>query len=187
MPKTTAEPTAVLSTTELAVLGLLARGERSGYELRKAAEASVGYVWTPAKSHLYAVLPRLVAGGFATTRRVAQARRPDKQVYRITSRGDRVLREWLDEPVEERSGSRSPLLLKLFFGAAMSTEALVAHVERKREEALRELAEYREIEERIRDDPASYFGYVTLRWGLAQAEAWVAWADEILRELAERP
>jgi hypothetical protein len=69
----------------------------------------------------------------------------------------------------------------------MSKEALVAHVERKREEAVRELAEYREIEERIRDDDRSYFGYVTLRWGLAQAEAWVRWADEILGELAERP
>jgi hypothetical protein len=68
----------------------------------------------------------------------------------------------------------------------MSREALVAHIERKRAEAERELAEYREIEERIRDEEPSYFGYVTLRWGLAQAEAWIRWADEILRELAER-
>jgi DNA-binding PadR family transcriptional regulator len=187
MPKATAERAAALSTTELAILGLLSKGERSGYELKKAAEASIGYVWTPAKSHLYAVLPRLVAGGFATTRRVAQERRPDKQVYRITRRGERVFREWLVEPVEERPGSRSPFLLKLFFGAGMSRAALVAHLERKREDALRKLAEYREIEQRIRDDPAAYFGYVTLRWGLAEAQAWVAWADEILRELAERP
>ena len=56
----------------------------------------------------------------------------------------------------------------------MSREALVAHIERKREEATRELAEYREIEERIRDEESSYFGYVTLRWGIAQAEAWIA-------------
>src|SRR5207248_3704919 len=55
-----------LSTTEFAVLGLLSFGPRSGYELKKAAEAGVGYVWTAAKSHVYGVLPRLVEGGFAT-------------------------------------------------------------------------------------------------------------------------
>lgn len=179
--------TAALSTTEFSVLGLLSHGEHSGYDLKKAAEAGVGYVWTAAKSHIYAVLPRLVEDGYATTRRVAQERRPDKQVYRITRKGEQAFHDWLEEPVEERAGARSPFLLKVFFGGKMSKEALVAHVERKREEAVRELAEYREIEERIRDDDRSYFGYVTLRWGLAQAEAWVRWADEILGELAERP
>jgi PadR family transcriptional regulator, regulatory protein AphA len=175
-----------LSTTELAVLGLLSYGERSGYEIRKAAEASVGYVWTPARSHIYAVLPRLVAGGFATARRVTQARRPDKQVYRITKTGEQAFRDWLEEPVDEGADSRSPFLLKVFFGGHMRRDALVAHVERKRAEAERELAEYREIEKQIRDDEHSYHGYVTLRWGLAQAEAWIRWADEILRELATR-
>jgi DNA-binding PadR family transcriptional regulator len=174
-----------LSTTEFAVLGLLSFGPCSGYELKKAAEAGVGYVWTAAKSHVYAVLPRLVEGGFATTRRVTQARRPDKQVYRITPKGQRAFRDWLEAPIEER-GSRSPFLLKVFFGDLMSREALVGHVQRKRAEAVRELEEYREIERRIQDDPRSYYGYVTLRWGLAQTRAFIRWADEILRELAER-
>jgi PadR family transcriptional regulator AphA len=174
-----------LSTTEFAVLGLLSFGERSGYELKQAAEAGVGYVWTAAKSHVYSVLPRLVEGGFATTRRVTQKRRPDKQVYRITRKGQRAFRDWLEEPVDGR-GARSPFLLKVFFGGLMSKQALLAHIERKRAQVVRELEEYREIERRIRDEDASYYGYVTLRWGLAQARAWIRWADEILRELASR-
>ena len=173
-----------LSTTELSVLGLLSSGERSGYDLKKQAEVGVGYVWTAAKSHIYAVLPRLVANGYATVRHVEQGRRPDKQVYRITKHGREAFRAWLEEPVDDRSGSRSTFLLKVFFGSDMSREALIAHIERKREDATRELAEYRVIEERIRDEKSSYFGYVTLRWGIAQAEAWIEWADEILGELA---
>jgi PadR family transcriptional regulator, regulatory protein AphA len=175
-----------LSTTEFAVLGLLSFGERSGYDLKKAAEAGVGYVWTAAKSQIYAVLPRLVEGGFATARHVAQERRPDKQVYRITDAGERVFREWLEEPVAERAGARSPFLLKVFFGGLMSRGALIAHIRRKREEAVRDLETYRGIERQIRDDERSYFGYVTLRWGLAEASAWIRWADEILCELEER-
>jgi DNA-binding PadR family transcriptional regulator len=175
-----------LSTTEFAVLGLLASGERSGYELKTAAEAGVGYVWTAAKSQIYAVLPRLVAGGLATSRRVTQDRRPDKSVYRITKRGEEAFRAWLEEPVAGY-GPRSPFLLKVFFGDYMSREALVAHLERRREEAAQELAEYRMIEERIRGVERSYFGYVTLRLGLAEARAWIRWANEILRELERRP
>jgi DNA-binding PadR family transcriptional regulator len=183
---TTTRKAAGLSTTEFAVLGLLSFGPRSGYELKKAAEAGVGYVWTAAKSHVYGVLPRLVEGGYATTRRVAQERRPDKQVYRITKKGQRAFHEWLEAPIEER-GARSPFLLKVFFGGLMSKEALVAHIERRRAEVVRTLEEYREIESRISDDPRSYYGYVTLRWGLAQSRAWIRWADEILRELEARP
>jgi len=183
---TTTRKATELSTTEFAVLGLLSFGPRSGYELKKAAEAGVGYVWTAAKSHVYSVLPRLVEGGFAATRRVAQERRPDKQVYRITRKGQRAFHEWLEAPIEE-GGARSPFLLKVFFGGLMSKEALRAHIERRRAEVVRTLEEYREIESEIRDDPRSYFGYVTLRWGLAQCRAWIRWADEILRELEARP
>jgi len=187
--ETAQEPrTITLSTTELSVLGLLAAfGERSGYDLKKHAEAGVGYVWTAAKSQIYAVLPRLVSGGYATSRLVAQSSRPDKQVYRITDEGAKVFEAWLEEPVEERPDARSTFLLKIFFGRHMNREALVAHLERKREWALAYLDEFRGIEEEIRDEESSYFGYVTLRWGIAHAEAWARWTDEILAELEERP
>ena len=175
-----------LSTTELSILGLLLSGERSGYDLKKAADAGVGYVWTAAKSQVYAVLPRLVEGGYATVRTVAQERRPDKQVYRVTSKGRVEFVRWLEEPVEPRPGRHDLFLLKVFFGGRMSREALVAHIERHRAYAAGKLAEFREIEQEIRDDESEYFGYVTLRSGLAQAEMWIRWADEILRELAER-
>jgi PadR family transcriptional regulator AphA len=174
-----------LSTTELAILGLLSGGERSGYDLKKAAEAGVGYVWTATKSQVYAVLPRLVEGEFATAKHVRQQRLPDKQVYRITALGEKAFLAWLEEPVDYAS-SRSPFLLKIFFGGKMSREALSTHVTRKREAAAAELAEYREIEKRIKGDERSYFGYATLRWGMAQARAWIRWSDGFLQELESR-
>lgn len=183
---TTRRAASSLSTTEFSILGLLLSGERSGYDLKQAADAGVGYVWTAAKSHVYAVLPRLVEGGYATVRTVAQERRPDKQVYRITKNGREEFVRWLEEPVEQRPGRHNLFLLKVFFGGRMSREALVAHIERHRAHAVGKLAEFREIEEEIRDETSDYFGYVTLRSGIGQAETWIRWADEILRELAER-
>jgi DNA-binding PadR family transcriptional regulator len=183
---TAQRPVSTLSTTEFSILGLLLSGERSGYDLKTAADEGVGYVWTAAKSHVYAVLPRLVDGGYATVRTVAQERRPDKQVYRVTKKGREEFVRWLEEPVEERPGKTSPFLLKVFYGGRMSREALVAHIERYRTYAAGKLDEFREIEQEIRDDESAYFGYATLRWGIAQAELRVRWADELLAELAER-
>src|SRR6185503_12547690 len=53
-----------LTLTEAAVLALLAiEGECSGYDLLKLAQKSVGHVWAPAKSQLYATLGRLTRAG----------------------------------------------------------------------------------------------------------------------------
>ena len=72
-----------LTTTEFALLGMLARyGEHSGYELLKLAENGIGFFWLPAKSHVYAVLPRLQRTGHARRRLVAQTGRPEKRFDR---------------------------------------------------------------------------------------------------------
>jgi PadR family transcriptional regulator AphA len=174
------------STTEYAVLGLLTKGESSGYDLQLSARKGVGHVWTAAKSQVYSVLPRLVKDGLVTSRLVRQERLPDKQVYRITRQGRRALKDWLEEPVDDLASARSPFLLKIFFGAAMSRAALVAHVETMRAYADEVLAEYRAIEDRIARRPEDYYGCLTLRWGLARAQAALEWAEEVLAELEER-
>ena len=177
---TSTQRTTTLTATESAVLGLLLDGPASGYELLKRVRAGVGYVWTPAKSRVYAVLDRLFEAGFVSRRDVAQTDRPDKQVHRITSSGERAFRAWLEEPVWR---SHDELLLKVFFGRHLATEALTEIVSKYRDDERARLAEYFEIERRIANDPRSRFGYATLRFGLSSARARIRWADELLREL----
>src|SRR5215472_1968218 len=97
MPTASRTEVAQLTTTEAAVLALLAiEGERSGYDLLKLVEKAIAHVWSPARSGLYAVLPRLQRGGLARRRVVSQARRPDKQLYAVTQAGRRALEAWLE-------------------------------------------------------------------------------------------
>ena len=166
------------------MLGLLvANGEQSGYDLAKRAQAGVGHIWAPARSQIYAVLPRLVRRGLAARRDVAQETRPDKQVYRATRRGERTLREWLHA---KEWRSHDELLLKLFFARFAAADALVEQVEAFRRAEQERLAEYREIEERIGGDPRQRDGYLTLRFGLAVTRARIRWADQALRDLRAR-
>ena len=89
--------TRTVTTTEAAVLALLAiEGEQSGYDLLKLMSQAIGHIWTPGKSQLYSVLPRLARDGLAERRQVVQSTRPDKQLYRITIEGRATLDDWLD-------------------------------------------------------------------------------------------
>src|SRR5262249_45594930 len=104
------------STTELAVLGLIAFGPSSGYDLSRTAARSIGHMWSPSRSQIYKVLPRLVAAGLARSREVEQQGRPDKAVYRITPAGRTALRRWIEEVEPDPPGGTGIFLLKIFLG-----------------------------------------------------------------------
>jgi DNA-binding PadR family transcriptional regulator len=178
------ERTDALTTTEYAVLGLLTGGrELSGYDLRRAVDRSVGYFWGPTRSHIYAVLPRLVAGGYARTRRVVQRQRPDKQLYRITRRGEDALRAWLEHGTAPEP-ARNPFLLKVFFGALADPEALLEQIRARRAEAERLKAELEQLGGRAAHGEHDRFPALTRRYGFEYADAVIRWARAAERELA---
>jgi PadR family transcriptional regulator, regulatory protein AphA len=172
-----------LTRTEAAVLGLLAwQGESSGYELHKTAARSVGFIWAPARSQLYAVLKRLAADELAGARRVAQSDRPDKQLFRLTAEGRAALRDWLDrvDPIEPED--RDGVLLKRFFGAYGDPESARRQLLDYRERVARRLATYRDIERTLDGESgdAALRRLQSLRLGIALMEATLGWADETL-------
>jgi DNA-binding PadR family transcriptional regulator len=143
---------------------------------------SLGYLWTPAKSRLYAVLPRLASDGLAERRAVIQSSRPDKQLYRITPEGRAALDAWL----EAEDGALEPFLLKLFVGGLASPETLARHVERFRADTAASLDELRAIEPTNLRTGNDFFHYFLLRFGIERAEHSLAWADWVLEELRSR-
>jgi len=172
-----------ISATDAALLGLLTRGELSGYDLQRAADANGGLFWAPAKSRIYAVLPQLVARGFATSREVVQTGRPNKQLYRLTKAGRAALQTWLEEPPVFEP-ERVPILLKLYFGDLLDPEILIEHIRVVRAEAT-------SLKRRLEAQPAevraeSVFADLTVRHGLEWARAMIRWAASAEQELTAR-
>jgi DNA-binding PadR family transcriptional regulator len=177
------ESTAVaqLTTTEAAVLALLAiEGERSGYDLLKLVEKAIAHVWSPARSGLYAVLPRLQRARLARRRVVSQATRPDKQLYVITNAGRNSLAAWL-ESVEP--GASETFFLKLFVGGLTTHDVLLEHVAQFRADTADRLATYREIELTNTDTGHDWYHRRLLELGIARAELDLRWADGVTRAL----
>jgi DNA-binding PadR family transcriptional regulator len=172
-----------VTQTEAAVLALLAgEGERSGYDLAKLAARSVGHVWAPARSHLYAVLARLARDGLATARTVVQSDRPDKQLYTITRAGERALEAWLMADSEDDDSFH----LKVFYGAFLPRDRLIEHIEAYRERLHERLEVYDAIDETNTNRGHDYYHRLMLDYGYAHARASLAWADDVLRRLRRR-
>ena len=169
-----------LTTSEAAVLALLALGgEGSGYELTKRVGRAIAHVWAPARSRLYALLPRLVADGHASVRTVRQEMRPDKQVYAITETGRAALDGWL----ADEGGGEAAFHLRLFVGSLVPIETLVGHVERFRAATAERLDEYRRLEPLNTREGADRFHWFELHRAMERAEGDIAWADWVLEEL----
>jgi DNA-binding PadR family transcriptional regulator len=170
--------TATITTTEGAVLGLLAAaGERSGYELAKVAEGGIAYLWTPSRSQIYKVLPRLVAAGFARMREVAQQGRPDKALYELTPEGLSALRGWLEEVEDEPAGGRVVFAVKLFLCDFASPATALAHLAAYRRYLERQLESYERLEAPAPTSPLRYPKYV-LEHGLTRVRATLTWINE---------
>jgi DNA-binding PadR family transcriptional regulator len=171
-----------LTTTDGAVLGLVAFGEASAYDLAQLAETSVAHLWTPSRSQIYKTLPRLLERGLVRAREVSQHARPDKSLYRITAGGRTALRRWLDEVEDEPVDGRVVFPLKLFFCDFASPRTGQAQLEAYRRYVTRRLERY----EALRVEPMpidSRYARLVLEHGIARARATRAWIDRATADL----
>jgi DNA-binding PadR family transcriptional regulator len=174
----------ITELTVLAMLGHMRRREVSGYDLKKFADESLGYLWAPSKTQLYVVLRRLVADGLIRVRDVRQPHRPDKQLYRITAHGRTVVRDWLERDEEEADPDRSTFVLKFFFGRQAAPEAMRRQLEAFRNAYAERLAVYEEIDRsKVGSPTRDAYTLLALHYGIARAQAAVTWADEAAAEL----
>lgn len=105
-----------LSTTEYAVLGLLAEGPSHGFAVSKHLDATsdVGRVLTVRRPLVYRALDRLVDAGYAEPVSTEPGEGgPQRVIHRVTPRGRRRLQAWLAAPVDHIRDMRIEFLLKL--------------------------------------------------------------------------
>ncbi len=164
-------------TLRCALLGLLARGPASGYDLMKLFDRSLAFVWPATRSQLYSDLARLEEADLVT---VSAAGIRGRREYAITPTGREALTEWLSRAEPERA-HRNEALLRVFFLFTLEPGAARAHLER-------EAARYRRLHESLLDLEASIdwdasgfdrFGRIALENGLRQSAAnaeWAVWA-----------
>lgn len=176
-----------LPPTAWAVLGLLSfPGERTGYELKKWADASLHFFyWSPAISQIYAELRRLEALGYATSRRSGPEEPRAKRSYAITDAGRAALAAWADGGRDPGPPVlKHPLLLRIWLGHLTAPERLRDRVEGHIARTEGELKQVREALGRSEGVEAWAHPRIALRWSARRLEAEIGLARDMLADLA---
>ena len=150
----------------------------------KAVTKAIGHIWSPARSGLYAALPRLVKLGLAQSRRSRNRHVPTSRSIGFSRDGRAALDAWL-ETVEP--GARDTFFLKLFVGGLTTPDVLLRHVEQFVADTEARLAEYRAIEPTNSNRGHDWFHRHLLRHALERAEQELVWAHGVARALRRGP
>jgi DNA-binding PadR family transcriptional regulator len=181
---------AATNRTTFAILGLLAIEPKSGYDIKRAVEISIGHFWKESFGHIYPMLARLEAQGLIEpVATEAPLGRTERQSYRITEQGRAALREWLAEPVMPVV-TRNELALKLFFGAYAPVDVHRRHIQEYQAHHLHALEQYRVIQTRLEQtaratDLSLTYRLLTVRMGIHYCQGVLAWCEEALERLKE--
>lgn len=106
------------------LLGLLAEGPASGYDLARRFQEVLGAVWPAQHPKIYAELGRLATDGLIEVHSEGPRRR---KAYRITKAGLTEVRHWLSDTEVDHT-VRLQSLLRSFFFWLMEPEDLQRHL-----------------------------------------------------------
>jgi len=103
------------------LLGLLADGPATGYELAGRIETDLSPVWRAEISQIYPALDGLRHEGLVRRKVLGPARGPRRHQYRITAAGRRELKRWVLSPPAAPRG-KDEGLLRLAFLESLTLE-----------------------------------------------------------------
>ena len=162
------------SGTARVILGVLAFGPATGYDIKRLTDISTRFFWRASYGQIYPELRKLQQAGFVRSREEPRGKRP-RRVYELTAKGRRAVSDWLraeDDVFEMRDEG----LLRLFFGELVSHDELLGLVRRRQEFYAGTVALFRGIEAELGEieGPSAE----VLRYGI-ELMAWNAawWTD----------
>jgi DNA-binding PadR family transcriptional regulator len=115
-------------------LGMLRLGLRSGYAIKKAADASTQFILPISLAQVYPELARLEREGLVTRREDPQGSR-QRSAYKLTGKGEEALLSWMRSPRVPPFQFRDEGMLRLFFADALPHEDQLELIRRLRERA----------------------------------------------------
>lgn len=174
----TAQPASALQGPELTptgrvILGMIAFGKRTGYDIKAFVDKTTRYFWAASYGQIYPELKRLEDQGLVSSRPEPSGGRA-RTVYELTEAGTSALQSWLDSDQEQFYELRDEGMLKLFFSDSLpETRLEIVRAMRARQE--QKLEQLRSIEPHASQGPPG--PYLTLQMGIGFTEWIVKWCE----------
>ena len=174
--------------TRFLILGLLAEGPCSGYDIRRITMLRFRFFWNESYGQIYPCLKRLEAGGHIS-RQAAVGR--GRVVYALADSGRAQLAEWLTGATQSES-ARYEAILKFYFSFAMPGADTRRLLEEFRSRQLESLSQLKAFDRELRSIPDPHHNHhlalATIELGQSSYQVWADWAEKQLTALArEKP
>ncbi len=168
------------------LLSEIANGEKTGYDIVKSFESSVGYFWNATHQQVYRELKQLHKSRLIDLRIETQSDRPDKKWYVVTNKGIEELTQWVKK-ASQSVPVRDSLLVKIHAASLVGTAEVLLELRRSHKNTEAILETYRVIKKNhYRELPQKNSSgrsralYVALRKGIIGAESHIQWLDEAI-------
>lgn len=102
------------NTLQYVLLGLLAKQDLTGYDIRKIFAQEVGDFWSARHSQVYPELRKLEESGQITSYTGTVGTKLQKKYYRLAPSGRQRLRDWLAQPLGSIMPTRDEFTMKLY-------------------------------------------------------------------------
>jgi PadR family transcriptional regulator, regulatory protein AphA len=171
---------AALTPTGRVILGMLALGKSTGYDIKQFVDKSTRHFWAASYGQIYPELRRLEEQGLVHGQPEPTGARA-RMVYELTEAGQAALRDWLQSDQEPLYELRDEGMLKLFFSDSLP-EQRIANIRAMRARQERKLAQLRAIEPMASQGPTG--PALTLELGIGFTQWFIDWCEETERRLA---
>ncbi|MCX5934969.1 MAG: PadR family transcriptional regulator [Pseudanabaena sp. LacPavin_0818_WC45_MAG_42_6] len=167
-----------------AILVSLICEPKSGYDLAKQFDGTVGFFWQATHQQIYRELTKLEQQNSIIAEAIAQDGRPDKKIFSVSDTGLSHLKTWLLQSSEVET-VKDEFLLKIYAGYLIPEDAIAQKIKHHRQLHQQQLETYQAIERNFfispQDCPIELrFAYLTLRRGINFEQGWLDWCDEAL-------
>ena len=168
------------------LLALLSNEPNTGYGLGRALNDEVKHLWDTSLQQIYGELQALQTADLTEQRIVALSNRREKKIYSISPRGRAELQQWLaGSAVAQRQ--KDSFLVKLYCLDQMPPDAVVRHLEERRDASIAEAQELRDKTVAISPADRAQMGLLlTLDAALAAAEGRAQWCEKTLARVRDQ-
>ena len=165
------------------ILGMLAFGINTGYDIKQFVDKSTRHFWAASYGQIYPELKRLEEAGLITGREEPTGGRP-RTVYELTKNGREALDRWLSSTHVPLYELRDEGMLKLFFSDTLP-EQRIENIRQMRERHELKLAQLKAIESHANQGPLG--PRMTLELGIGFTQWFIDWCERAERRLIADP
>ena len=154
----------------------------SGYDLTLWLAKLGQHFWAAEHSSIYPALQQLQAVGLITHREQLGKKGQTRKIYRLSAKGRKELKKWVDEPSADAQ-IRDEQMVKVLCFDLLSRERIIEHLKRIREHHAAKLFYYEDslrLHRENRPKEVRLGPLLTLHRGVLAARAYVHWCDEAL-------